>query len=377
MPAKAKHIIIAGGKTGGHLFPGIAVAQELKNIQPDARILFVGTKAPFEVNTLARYGFDHTAILSRPVKGGSPASKALSAALVIVSLVQAVYIIARFRADFILGVGGFSSFALVLAGRLLFRRTAIQEQNAIPGMTNRLLSKIAHTVFISFEQTRGMPISARTILSGNPMRQTLAPDQPGKTLEEATAAPDKFVILITGGSQGAASINTAVMDAMDMMEKTPDAKDLFIVHQTGQHSETEVAAFYNARDLNALARDFFHDMPAIQHRADLVISRAGAGTLSELAIMGKPAILIPFPHAADDHQTANARNLVDKGAALMVADKDLTGKVLYRMIRDLRKHPEKINTMKNAMKKMAMPHGARIIAGHILGQNESAVQGEN
>lgn len=373
-PITGKHIIIAGGKTGGHLFPGIAVAQALKNSQPDTRVLFVGTNAPFEVNTLARYGFEHKAILSRPVKGGSLVSKAGSAALVFVSLVQAMYIILRFRADFILGVGGFSSFALVAAGRLLFRRTAIQEQNAIPGMTNRLLSKIAHTIFISFEQTKGMPLNEKTILSGNPIRQPLTPDKTsGPSVLERAGSKD-FLILVTGGSQGAASINSAFMDAVDMMK---DTNDLFIVHQTGEHSEDQITTFYNTKNLKAEVRAFFHDMPAIQDRADLVISRAGAGTLSELAIMGKPAILIPFPHAADDHQTANAKNLVDKGAAMTVADKDLTGQTLYHMIQDMRQNPGKRDKMEKAMKELAMPHGARIIAEHILGRKSPAGQGDN
>ena len=177
---KNKHVIIAGGKTGGHLFPGIAVAQALVEKDPATRILFVGTNAPFEVDTLARYGFAHKAIISRPIKGKNIFAKAWSAALVGISLVQAMAIIIAFRADFILGVGGFSSFALVLAGRILFRDTAIHEQNAFPGMTNRMLSKVANTRFITFKETRGMPENETTFLVGNPVRRPLKTD-PGTT----------------------------------------------------------------------------------------------------------------------------------------------------------------------------------------------------
>ncbi len=359
-----QHIIIAGGKTGGHLFPGIATAQALQEIDPDVRILFVGTDAPFEINTLARYHFDHTSIVSRPIKGGSLMSKACACALVLISIIQAMYIILKFKADFILGVGGFSSFALVVAGRLLFRRTAIQEQNAIPGMTNRILSKIAHTLFISFEPTQGMSLNHKTILSGNPIRKRdgSVPSNAAKVLTQA--APKDFIILVTGGSQGAASINRAFMDAMDMME---DTNALFIVHQTGQQDIEAVSKFYAARHFNADVRPFFHDMPAIQRRADLIISRAGAGAVSELSVLGKPAILVPFPHAADDHQTANAKTLVDKGAALMIADNELDGKTLFKMIQDLKTHPAKRQKMGNTIKSLARPDGAQRIARHILG----------
>ncbi|PIE61864.1 MAG: undecaprenyldiphospho-muramoylpentapeptide beta-N-acetylglucosaminyltransferase [Desulfobacterales bacterium] len=366
----SQHIIIAGGKTGGHLFPGIATAQALQEIDPDVRILFVGTDAPFETNTLARYNFDHRSIVSRPIKGGSFLAKACASTLVLISIIQAMYIILRFRTDFILGVGGFSSFALVVAGRMLFRRTAIQEQNAIPGMTNRILSKIAETIFISFDPTQGMPLNHKTILSGNPIRKSegTAPlkETPPLTLPDAT----EFLILVTGGSQGATSINTAFMDAVDMME---DTNSLFIVHQTGRQDIEIVSKFYTERHLNADARPFFHDMPAIQRRADLVISRAGAGAVSELSIHGKPTILIPFPHAADDHQTANAKTFADKGGAVMISDKDLNGKTLYKEIQALRTDAAKRKEMGNTMKSLARPNGARRIAKHILGLPPTSV----
>jgi len=369
-----KHIIIAGGKTGGHLFPGIAVAQTVQALDPEAKILFVGTNAPFETGTLARHGFDHKAIISRPVKGGSLLSKTWSSALVLISIIQAMYIILRFRADFILGVGGFSSFALVAAGRLLFRKTAIQEQNAIPGMTNRMLSRIAHTIFISFKETKGMPVNHKTILSGNPIRRSSASSKVTEAPVLELAGPKDFIILVTGGSQGAGSINKAFMEAADMME---DTDNLYILHQTGELDVAETSDFYKKKNLKASARAFFHDMPTLQRRADLVITRAGASTLSELTVKGKPAVLVPFPHAADDHQTANAKNLADHGAALMIADKDLTGRALYTMIQDLRTHPKKLEQMGKAMAELARPKGADIIAWHILGPNTQADKGDN
>ena len=364
--SKNKRIIIAGGKTGGHLFPGIAVAQALKEKDPSTKILFVGTSAPFEIETLARYGFAHKSIVSKPIKGKNIFAKAWSTGLVGISLIQALGIIIAFRADFILGVGGFSSFALVLAGRILFRDTAIHEQNAFPGMTNRMLSKIARTRFISFKETKGMPENDNTVLVGNPVRRPLCTAQENITTDESVlnrVNADDFLVLVTGGSQGAASINEAFTDAVAMME---DTHRVFIIHQTGKNAEAQIQQFYAARDIRHKAAAFFYDMPAIQDRADLVISRAGAGTVSELCIKGKPAILVPYPHAADDHQTANAKFLADQGACIMIADKDLTGETLLAAIENLRHNTKKRSEMADTMKALAMPHGADLIADRIL-----------
>lgn len=368
---KNKHVIIAGGKTGGHLFPGIAVAQALMEKDPSTKILFVGTSAPFETDTLARYGFAHKSIIARPIKGKNIFAKAWSASLVGISLFQALVIIIAFRTDFILGVGGFSSFALVLAGRILFRDTAIHEQNAFPGMTNRMLSKIARTRFISFKETTGMPENETTLLVGNPVRRPLSTPLENIKSDDSVINQinaDDFLILVTGGSQGAASINRAFTDAAAMMK---DTRQLFIIHQTGKNAEAQIRQFYATRDIRHKAAAFFYDMPAIQDRADLVISRAGAGTVSELCIKGKPAILVPYPYAADDHQTANARFLADQGACIMIADKDLTGETLLAAIEDLQHDTNKRSRMADTMKALAMPHGADLIADRILGGNIS------
>ena len=369
--SKNKRVIIAGGKTGGHLFPGIAVAQALMEKDPATKILFVGTNAPFETDTLDRYEFAHKAIISRPIKGKNIFAKAWSAALVGLSLVQAMIIIIGFRANFILGVGGFSSFALVLAGRILFRDTAIHEQNAFPGMTNRMLSKIARTRFISFKETKGMPENDTTFLVGNPVRRPLSNAEENTNTDDTVLkqiTEGDFLILVTGGSQGAASINRAFMDAVEMMKET---SSVFIIHQTGKTAEAEIRQFYNAGDIRHKAAAFFYDMPAIQDRADLVISRAGAGTVSELCIKGKPAILVPYPYAADDHQAANAKFLADQGACIMIADKDLTGQTLLAAIEALQHDTTKRAQMAGTMKALAMPHGADLIADHILGATVS------
>jgi UDP-N-acetylglucosamine--N-acetylmuramyl-(pentapeptide) pyrophosphoryl-undecaprenol N-acetylglucosamine transferase len=356
------HIIIAGGKTGGHLFPGIAVAQALKAENPHVQILFVGTDSPFEVSTLKTYGFPHRAIIARPIKGGSIINKIYSMGLIVISLIQSLAIITKLKPGFVLGVGGFSSFAVVLAAWMMRIPTAISEQNSIPGITNRMLARFTNTIFTAFETTKGMDLNPKTKYVGNPIRKERPKHAKAKPLV-TDISPHDFTILVTGGSQGAASINQAFTKAVKLMDKT---QGLHIIHQTGIADEYHIREFYRHLRINAKVHAFFHDMPAIQDKADLVITRAGAGTISELSIKGVPAIFVPYPHAADDHQTFNAKILADKGAAIVIADQDLTGILLKDTIQGLRDDKKKRDQMAKAFKLLAMPDADKIIANKIL-----------
>ncbi|MCA1794121.1 MAG: undecaprenyldiphospho-muramoylpentapeptide beta-N-acetylglucosaminyltransferase [Desulfotignum sp.] len=357
-----RNILIAGGKTGGHLFPGIAVAQALQRIQPSVRILFVGTDAPFEVSTLHTFGFDHAAILAKPLKGGGAIKKMYGLAMILVSLCQSLGIIVRFKPDFVLGVGGFSSFAVVLAAWILRIPTAIQEQNAIPGITNRILARFCGTIFTAFESTRGMAHNPKTRCVGNPVRET-GPRKDVDTSWLSDITPQDFILLVTGGSQGASSINQAVLDMAPLLA---DTKDLFLILQTGAADESRIKKAFQSLEIRARIQAFFHNMPALVEKADLVICRAGAGTISELAVKGVPAILVPFPHAADDHQTVNARSVADKGAALVMADRQLSGQSLYQAVMAIQSDQNQRYQMAAAMKQLARPDAADHIAAHIL-----------
>lgn len=362
------NIIIAGGKTGGHLFPGIAVAQALGRINPAVNILFVGTDAAFETQTLETYGYAHKAIISKPVKGGNIFSKAYSACILLVSLVQSLAIMASFKPDFVLGVGGFSSFAVVLSAWMLNIPTAIQEQNAIPGLTNRMLSKFSRTIFTAFKETKGLIDNPKVQYVGNPVRKT-DPVESRETLDLNDFRKDRFTLLVTGGSQGARSINTAFMDALERMDNI----DRFnIIHQTGKTDEENVRKGYDRLRVHATARAFFHNMPQLQDIADLVITRAGAGAISELCLKGLPAVLVPFPHAADDHQTFNARALEKEGAAIMIKDSDLTGQVLKETMERLINDRDACDRMAGKMRQMAMPGADEKIATHILNTKKKA-----
>jgi UDP-N-acetylglucosamine--N-acetylmuramyl-(pentapeptide) pyrophosphoryl-undecaprenol N-acetylglucosamine transferase len=361
------HILIAGGKTGGHLFPGIAVAQALQQMNPSVRILFAGTGAPFETATLKSYGFDHTPIFSRPLKGRSLLQKLVGLSAIVISLCQSLWIVWQFKPRFVLGVGGFSSFAVVLAAWILRVPRAIQEQNAFPGMTNRILARFSDTIFTAFESTRGLSHHPKTRFVGNPVREK-GPDQDIDASWLADIGPDDFILLVTGGSQGASSINRAVVD---MAGRMADTRNLFIIFQTGADDEPQVRTALQTLGIRARVQAFFQNMPALLDRADLVICRAGAGTLSELAIKGVPAILVPYPHAADDHQTFNARSLTDKNAALMIADRELSGHVLLEAVTKMISDPGRRQQMSDAMKQLAKPDAAAVIATHILQKKES------
>ncbi len=360
--ARPVKIIIAGGKTGGHLFPGIAVAQALKDQLDNVRILFVGTGTPFEHETLSAYGFAHAAIAARGMKGKGIREKLSALVRIPWSIFQAGRILFAFKPDLVLGVGGYSSGPVLMAARFMGILTAIQEQNAMPGITNRILSRVVHKIFISFKETKTLSTRPHTLHTGNPIRKTSPlPATPARGTSPCSG--EKFTILITGGSQGASSINKAVSDAVALLKD----KSLYtIIHQTGNADQERVDAGYQGMGVNATARAFFHDMPELQKKADLIICRAGAGTLSEITALGKPAILVPYPHAADDHQRYNALALENRGAAIMIADADLTGPRLASLIESLRENPIQRKQMARAAKSFGMPLARDAVARAII-----------
>ncbi|MFK5952189.1 MAG: undecaprenyldiphospho-muramoylpentapeptide beta-N-acetylglucosaminyltransferase [Desulfobacterium sp.] len=367
--SRSLKIIIAGGKTGGHLFPGIATAQALGDKFKSyplstVQILFVGTNTPFEKQTLATYGFNHVAISSKGIKGKGHWQKLSAIARIPFSIFQAARIIASFKPDLVLGVGGYSSGPVLMAARLLGKTTAIQEQNAIPGITNRILSRIVHKIFISFKKTKGFPLGADTIHTGNPIRKESSLEATQSNgMEGYPFSQNTFNLLITGGSQGASSINKAVVVAMELLDN-PSAYT--VIHQTGMNDRDWVANRYTKMHFNATARAFFHDMPELQKRADLIICRAGAGTLSEITALGKAAILVPYPHAADDHQRYNALALAQQGAAMMILDHELNGKELGECIEQLKKKPEELKKMAQKAKNFGMPLARDTVAREII-----------
>ena len=318
---KARRFIIAGGGTGGHLFPGIAVARELEDRFGGAEILFVVGRKPMEKHILERYGYCSVPIRVEGLKGrGWKKGLGVMSGLPR-SLFQSAAIIREFPPALVLGMGGYSAGPICVAARLMGVPTAVHEQNSYPGLTNRLLSRVVDRVFISFEESRSHLKCSRVVLTGNPVRKELLAFRRKKPNDRGV-----FTILAVGGSQGAAAINRSLAEALSHLNRS--GRHPRVIHQTGEADYGRVKEDYGERGLDAEIVPFIEDMRRAYERADMVVSRAGATTISELAALAMPSILIPYPYAANQHQEINARSLVRRGGAEMILERDLTGEVM-------------------------------------------------
>jgi UDP-N-acetylglucosamine--N-acetylmuramyl-(pentapeptide) pyrophosphoryl-undecaprenol N-acetylglucosamine transferase len=340
----ALRVVIAGGGTGGHLFPGIAIAQEFLAKNAETSVLFVGTGKPFEISILSEIGFAHKRITAEGFKGRGVWNQLVSISKIPKGIIESILILKGFQPDIVIGVGGYSAGPLVMGARLLGIKIVLHEQNILPGITNRILSRFADRIYVSFEETI-MGVSPKKIrFTGNPVRKEIV--QCAETLKNtdimASNKKKKFTILILGGSQGAHSINMALLDALEYLE---NKEDISLVHQTGAQDETQVKRRYDEHGIENDTRAFFKEMACQYQRADLIICRAGATTVAEIKAVGKGVIFIPFPFAADNHQVLNARSLEEAGAAKMILEKDLSGKVLAERINYYVQEPEALQQM--------------------------------
>lgn len=346
------NILIAGGGTGGHLFPGISIAQEFLKANSDSRILFAGTDRPFEKSILEKAGFSHKKINISGLMGMGLFNKLKTALKLPAAVIQAAFILIRFKADLIVGVGGYSSGPVAIAAWLLRKKTVLHEQNIIPGITNKILSRFADRIYVSFAETANHFSMTTVKTTGNPVRsEILAVNHSTDTMN----AP--FTVLISGGSQGAHTINEAVCDAISHLDKDR----FFFIHQTGINDAEKVESDYLKSGLPHTVQPFFNDMDKQYEKSDLIICRAGATTIAEITAMGHSAILIPFPFAADNHQEKNADVLVKKKAAEMITEDILTGKMLAEKISYYAEHPEKLKEMGENSRAYGKPNAAATI----------------
>lgn len=348
-------VLIAGGGTGGHLFPGIALAEEVVTRHPKNDVVFVGTDRGLEARVVPANGFVFESIKSRGLKGMGPVKLLLGLLTLPLSFFESWRILRRYRPDVVIGVGGYSSGPVVMAAWLMRIPTALQEQNALPGLTNKVLGKFVSAAFVSFDEAKPFFSGKGTHVLGNPIRRGLL-----ENFLRSKKAHDTFTILIFGGSLGARGLNTRVIEALGTLAPIKD--QLSIIHQTGKNDLETVKQGYAEKGITADIREFIDDMSAAYQGADLVVCRAGATTLAELTVCKKPSILVPFPHATDDHQAVNAKALVDAGAALMFREEELTGEKLAHAIQDLKDHPEKLKKMEKAAGALGRPEAAREIA---------------
>jgi UDP-N-acetylglucosamine--N-acetylmuramyl-(pentapeptide) pyrophosphoryl-undecaprenol N-acetylglucosamine transferase len=331
-------ILIAGGGTGGHLFPGVAIAEEFRRRNETNNVLFIGTKRGLEARVLPDIGFALETLEVEGIKGRGIV-RSLTALLKIPrSLIQSRRVIRGFGPDVVIGVGGYASGPAVLAARLMGVPTAIAEQNAIPGETNRILGKFADRIFVSFPETTRWFRPDRVRVTGNPIRAAIAGAQ-----RRARKPGELFGLLIFGGSQGAHRINLAVLEALPLLG---DLKGkIRIIHQTGKDDLEMVKKGYSDQAVEADVLPFITDMASAYGKADLLVCRAGATSIAEITASGKAALFIPFPFAVNDHQTKNAELLVNRGAAEMIPERDLSGESLSGIIRRLVETPGRIGEM--------------------------------
>jgi UDP-N-acetylglucosamine--N-acetylmuramyl-(pentapeptide) pyrophosphoryl-undecaprenol N-acetylglucosamine transferase len=354
-------ILIAGGGTGGHLFSGVAVAEELR--ARGHEVLFVGTARGIEAKVCPREGWRLELIDVGGLKGAGALGVVKGLFRVPRAIAQSRRIVKRERPDLVLGVGGYASGPVVLAAWMRGLPTAIIEQNSVPGFTNRVLGKLVRAVFGAFTTARGYFPSSKYHLVGNPIRARVR-----AVLERASAAAGAEArpigLLVVGGSQGAHAVNELVCEAMALLKARGITPPL--IHQTGEADRAPIAERYAKAGVSADVRAFIDDMGAAYRAARLVVARAGASTLAELTAIGLPSILIPFPHAADDHQTVNARELEAAGAARVAIQKETTPQALADLVASLWSDDEALAKMAAAARAQAHPDAHAAVTDAIL-----------
>jgi UDP-N-acetylglucosamine--N-acetylmuramyl-(pentapeptide) pyrophosphoryl-undecaprenol N-acetylglucosamine transferase len=353
----ARTILIAAGGTGGHLFPGIAVADELKARDAQTRVVFVGTPRGLESRLVPQAGYDLELLPILPLNGVGPVLMVKGLLALPWAMVKAVLLVRRLRPLAVLGVGGYAGGPTVLVAALLRIPTVLLEPNAKPGFTNRVLKPFVRHAACSYEEARRF-FGKKGVVTGNPVRGGFA-----KLVPKWHVPP--LTLLTFGGSQGARVINRTLTAAARLL---PGPDRLKIVHQTGPASRDEVAEAYNAAGRKAEVLPFLDDMETRFAQADLVLCRSGATTAAELAAAGKASVLVPFAQAADDHQTSNARALEEAGAARMIEEKDLTPERLTAVLTELLGDPARLTAMEEAARKLARPDAAARVADLLEGK---------
>lgn len=333
-------VVIAGGGTGGHLYPGIALAKALMKHDADIQITFVGTRQGIESRVLPREGFHLKTIWSGGLLGKRGIGRLINWVKLPVSLMQSMGYLLMNRPKLVVGVGGYVSGPLALSAWALRIPVLIHEQNTVPGATNRWLAKIADKVAITFEMSKKYFPAHKVVETGNMIREEFTQGN-----EANVPSSEKFTVLVLGGSQGAHSINRALIAALDTLQPVKDR--LHFIHQTGQSDETEVREGYTRKGFSADAQAFIYDMVEQYRKASLIICRSGATTLAEITALGIPSVLVPYPFAAHNHQEHNARALESNGAAQVILDKDVNGVQLAKIILDSIEHPDALREMGN------------------------------
>jgi UDP-N-acetylglucosamine--N-acetylmuramyl-(pentapeptide) pyrophosphoryl-undecaprenol N-acetylglucosamine transferase len=352
---------MAAGGTGGHIMPAVAAALGVRALDPAAEFLFVGAGRPAEEAVLGPGGWARAQVGAAPLKGGGVMRKMRGAARSAGAVFQALRIVRRFRPDLVFGAGGYSSGPVGLAAWLLGKPLYIHEQNRLPGLTNRLLGRLASRVFLGDPAAAARFPAGKTLCTGNPVRPAIFADGPK---DYAGAGP--LTLLVLGGSQGAESLNRAVAAALGgLAGLSAGGPGVRVIHQAGAAGEAALRPAYEASGLDFELGAFFTDMERLYREADLALCRAGALTLAELAAAGVPSALVPLPWAADDHQTENARAFEEAGAAVLVPEPGLTGERIVSIVGGFLDSPAGLGRMSRAAMGLARRDAASVMASEI------------
>jgi UDP-N-acetylglucosamine--N-acetylmuramyl-(pentapeptide) pyrophosphoryl-undecaprenol N-acetylglucosamine transferase len=355
-------ILFAGGGTGGHLFSGIAVAEEIRRRFPEARTLFVGTTYGLEKEIVPENGFKLQFIQATPLKGSGLLARIKSLLRLPRAYLQSKKILKEFQPDVVVGIGGYASGPMTLAAHFSKIPTAVIEQNSIPGFTNRQLERFADRVFIAFQGAAKYFNPKKVRFTGNPTRRL---ESPGKVSKD----PGRFHLFVLGGSQGAHALNAAMRDALPLLQEKKDR--LRIVHQTGPSDFAEIQAAYQKGGFAAEVFSFRPELGDYYAQADLMLCRAGAGTITEVQNKGVPSILIPYPFAADDHQLHNAKEMVESEGAEMILNRDLSGPKIAERLLYYMEHPEELRAMREKTGALAKPRAAEEVLEVLLSEIRS------
>lgn len=361
MPKETPNILLAGGGTGGHLYPALAIADEIKKLAPTSNILFVGTKDKIEARVVPSHGYDFRTIWISGLHRRLTVHNLLFPVKAAVACMQSFFLIKQWKPDVVVGTGGYVCGPVVYVASLLGIPVVIHESNSYPGVTTRLLAHRATKVLIAFDETkRWLKRTEHVELVGTPTRSGLGKAERTAALNFFALDPAKKTVLVFGGSLGAASINNAIVNLLDELQRN----NAQLIWQTGQSDFERIRTAVGKRTIGWIG-PYIDRMEYAYAAADVAVCRSGALTIAELTRVGLPAILVPYPYAAADHQTANARTLVEAGAAVLVKDVELQtslGRELTRLLRN----DERRKQMAEASKKLGRPEAGITIARNIL-----------
>lgn len=361
-------VLVTGGGTGGHIYPALAIIDEIKRQKPNAEFLYVGTKAGLEHEVVVKAGIPFEMIDVKGFTGGGLVKKITIVQKAGSAVLASMAIAKRFKPDLVIGTGGYVSGPMVLGASLAGYKTAIHEQNVFPGKTNKMLERFVKKVYLSYEESaKYFTAKEKLVWSGNPVRNEF--ESLNKTIcrKDLNIPQDTFLVVSFGGSGGAKRINETMLLVMNYFKNEPKVK---LIHITGKSYYERFMRCIGQSGLtlgdNASVKDYLFDIPKYLCAADLVIGRSGATSLSELLAVKTPSVLIPSPNVAEDHQTYNAKEMVRIGVSHMIAEKDLTDQLINDFINDCLEHPQKLDKMKKAFEAQREAKAAQIIVSDLL-----------